>query len=277
MNPYFEDNYLHFSSLFNCDESAWSTSVGEQNNDLQSSENYKKYFGNSSQLIDDWTVNNSIYYNYVSTDLLSQITNAPNTFQPRWSIHENIAISNFQSIEEDLNLENSAFFLDLGGPHSLAIGYHLAREHGIQPIPKINGVVGEDVIINGDESLATAIYLGNKVGEILGNFNPNANPAFVLDSHRNSSVGTGYDVSYSYSIAEFPTPEELKENGITTVYWVLEGINQPEIKDVSNFDFKNDMTIILSYYKDNGIDIQRVYIPIKENPSLLVTNPLSID
>ena len=141
--------------------------------------------------------------------------------------------------------QDTAIFVDLPGKESIELSIDLAYK-GYRPIPIFNGTdeqpgsqattntyLIESCLINGSEKLKN-IKLDN-----------NANPAFLLDSHRTNRYRAKesiFDNSWDLYKQDIPSAEYFKQNGITKIIIVGDGIQR-------------DLKKIFLKFQEKGIDI----------------------
>ena len=139
----------------------------------------------------------------------------------------------------------TAIFVDLPGKESIELSIDLAYK-GYRPIPIFNGTdeqpgsqattntyLIESCLINGSEKLKN-IKLDN-----------NANPAFLLDSYRTNRYRAKesiFDNSWDLYKQDIPSAEYFKQNGITKIIIVGDGIQR-------------DLKKIFLKFQEKGIDI----------------------
>ena len=141
--------------------------------------------------------------------------------------------------------QDTAIFVDLPGKESIELSIDLAYK-GYRPIPIFNGTdeqpgsqattntyLIESCLINGSEKLKN-IKLDN-----------NANPAFLLDSYRTNRYRAKesiFDNSWDLYKQDIPSAEYFKQNGITKIIIVGDGIQR-------------DLKKIFLKFQEKGIDI----------------------
>ena len=141
--------------------------------------------------------------------------------------------------------QDTAIFVDLPGKESIELSIDLAYK-GYRPIPIFNGTdeqpgsqattntyLIESCLINGSEKLKN-IKLNN-----------NANPAFLLDSYRTNRYRAKesiFDNSWDLYKQDIPSAEYFKQNGITKIIIVGDGIQR-------------DLKKIFLKFQEKGIDI----------------------
>ena len=141
--------------------------------------------------------------------------------------------------------QDTGIFVDLPGKESIELSIDLAYK-GYRPIPIFNGTdeqpgsqattntyLIESCLINGSEKLKN-IKLDN-----------NANPAFLLDSYRTNRYRAKesiFDNSWDLYKQDIPSAEYFKQNGITKIIIVGDGIQR-------------DLKKIFLKFQEKGIDI----------------------
>ena len=154
-----------------------------------------------------------------------------------WMERKALFLKNYQ--------QDTAIFVDLPGKESIELSIDLAYK-GYRPIPIFNGTdeqpgsqattntyLIESCLINGSEKLKN-IKLDN-----------NANPAFLLDSYRTNRYRAKesiFDNSWDLYKQDIPSAEYFKQNGITKIIIVGDGIQR-------------DLKKIFLKFQEKGIDI----------------------
>lgn len=220
---------------------------------------FKDFLGNPAKLVDAWTVNGSIYTPNFRLDTLESIKYAPAGFLPRWSEYEvrSLGRLDIAGIIRDYGLNNTAFILDSGGAHSLAMAYELAKK-GCQPVPMLRGIPCkfENCATSGaSQDVAVALYLATEMLGITQKLQNNAPPVFIWDGHRSSpAIGNEINNSYSFKLSDMPDADFLSRQGIRNIIVVNEA-KRPIIEKWNNRGYDKDWSQIPSYYQDKGFNV----------------------
>lgn len=230
---------------------------------------FVEFIGNPDRLIDAWTVEGSIYSRWFKTETLASIQYAPRTFLPRWSERETISLVRLDTpqIIREYGRDSTAFILNSGGAHSLAMAYELAKYGGWQPVPMLRGIPCkfENCATSGaDQDVAVALYPATEMLGITKRLPQNAPPAFIWDAHRDSlAMGNTVDNGYTFQPTDMPDASFLQNNGIGNVIYVTEA-NAPTPKLWVDEGYHNiDSFKILALYQQRGLNV--LYLGISPN------------
>lgn len=224
---------------------------------------FKEYLGNPEKLISSWTVKNSIYQPWYKTDTLAAVKYAPSDFLPRWSEFETRSLGKLDTSEmvTRFGKNTTAFIIDSGGAHSLALAYKLAKEDGWQPVPMLRGIPCKWNMcetFGSDQDIAVALYLGSEMNRIDLTLPQDAPPAFIWNTHRSETFIGGVDDSYSFTLNDMPSAVFFRNKGIRNIIYINEAKDPETVpweRTTYQYNKKSDWYKILSYYQDNGFNI----------------------
>lgn len=247
------------------DEAAWRSFIPIEKDSL-GEELFREFLGNAERIVRAWTVEGSIYRPWFDLQTLQSAKYAPDNFLPRWSQYEqrsNLLLDTPQVIQE-LGRDNTAIILDSGGQHSIAMAYELAKDGGWQPVPMLQEIPCSHCSFrSADELIAVALYCAAEMETITTRLPQEAPPVFIWNAHRVSLPLTGeIDNSYSYELSDMPSPEFLRQNGISKILYINEGRNTT-ISPWQDQGYDSDWAEILRNYQSAGLEIYSLGIPPK--------------
>jgi hypothetical protein len=124
-----------------------------------------------------------------------------------------------------------------------------------------------------DELVAVALYRASEMEEVTSNLSSNSPPAFIWNVHRDSIPMPGNtDNSYSYDVSDMPSPDFLRQQGITKILYIYESTTTTSIHPWSVNGGSSDSDLILQNYQTSGIEVYSQGIskspenPINSNP-----------
>jgi len=175
------------------------------------------------------------------------------------------------AVVPDLSLPNlprpwdpCALVVDLPGAHSALVGLALA-ERGFRPVPLYNGTSGPSPIVQ-VEAIERVLGAG---AEVLTRCQipADARPAFLLDSERNTPIGTGvpgrYDNRWVVLPQDAPSGTFLLSRGIREVLIIQQRPGAPQA----------DLTHVLLRWKQAGLRLRAISLEtgaVDEDLSLAV-------
>jgi hypothetical protein len=235
--------------------------VGEKDVDSLRTTKWKEYL-EQGRLLDAWKpVEGSPYQRFIKTKTLESVEELAPVVKPRHSEGE---ITSQQGIDHlvlsGIVGRDTAVILNSGGAHSVAMAVNLA-EQGYQPVVMLNSIPHPTDMIGDIQGLAVLLYFAEHMKQLKaqGKIRADAPPAFVLNDHRLDKLprSNRVDNSYSYSVEDFPSAEELTQQGIAKVVYVSEGDQGGRI----NADFqsilrvKRDLQPVVSAWEEKGINM----------------------
>ncbi|MCL2563350.1 MAG: hypothetical protein FWE08_04870 [Oscillospiraceae bacterium] len=148
--------------------------------------------------------------------------------------------------------KKTAMIVDLPGKSGVLTGLGLATK-GYRPVPLYNGIheekIGTLTPILDNTEIVTALLSGAKyLAELY--VATDAPPVFLLDCNREKSCDESdelFDNRWSIDIEDMPSAEEFLQHGIDRLIIWTDG--------KTNIWLNEDLTPILSMYKDKGIQV----------------------
>lgn len=145
--------------------------------------------------------------------------------------------------------DQSAIVVDLPGVQSVLVGLALA-ERGYRPVPLYNGTSGPAAIVPVD-AIEHALGAGADVLKRC-TIAPDAKPAFLLDSERNTPIGGGeagrYDNRWIVLPQDAPSGTFLLSQGVREITLITERLGTP----------LPDLTHVLLRWKEAGLRLRVV-------------------
>lgn len=146
-----------------------------------------------------------------------------------------------QRTNPNIFTNDTAVFMDSGGPHSIAMATVLMRQGKYQPVWKFT----EPLTPKNYNSLAQNIaVLKYFAPEFDGTHNPDSPPVFIMDQH--SSLET--------TDRPFPTSQDLLARGIKSVIWITEGSTNDkpaEMTPIQGLDSYPKYSALEDYIRSN--------------------------
>ncbi len=149
-------------------------------------------------------------------------------------------------ISQSPNANETLIIADLPGPELIAVGAALSETAQLVPVfdnwPHPLGVV------RSHETLGAMIYYAHEIEEKRSKLKENAPTVMLLDSNRLSTY-TDQDSQFDNRyFAKLPAADQLKQNGVKQVIYLVKDQNQKEEKDDLNDD--------LVEWQKNGIAVR---------------------
>lgn len=234
--------------------------VSPQETDSLSTLEWKDYL-DSNKLKGAWIPpENSPWGYYQKTKTVNSIDNLAETIRPRYSEGEQRSEKGIENLIGSSVLgKDTAVILDSGGAHSVAMAVKLV-EQGYQPVVMFNSVPHPRGTNRSEQELATLLYFAGQMEKLRqeGEITPDAPPVFILNAHRGDTPEEGeVDNSYTYQKGDFPTAQELDENGIRKVVYLNEGDQNGLINETyqSPKRLQRDLKPIAEAWEKAGIKI----------------------
>jgi hypothetical protein len=197
---------------------------------------------------------------YEKLTLLSVIAGAPETVTlPTFEDLDEVRLAQraAQQVAHDGVLSNAMWMIDLRGAASVAFGSTLSN-YARQPVaivPTFNNWPFEDELVPAEETLAAMIAQPPRISVT---DESTARPIFLLDSWRlaykdETIEDDVVDNRFMLSASDFPTPEKLRQYGITHVVYVVSDVNDAMYEE-------DDLNALFLTYQAAGITIHMVDI-----------------
>jgi hypothetical protein len=244
---------------------------GAQQTDSVNSSGWEKYL-DVDQLLDAWSPPPlSPWRKYMKTKTIESVSQfETGEIQPRLSDRDYFSYNEAAKlVKEGVAREDTAFLLNSGGAHSVAIAARLALETGSPPVvmfdvcPHPNGMTG----IGSIQDLATLLYFAEHMKRLkdMKWIKPDKPPVFLLDVHRGVEFSQKdiefyfsdrINDTYEFKRSDFPKGRELIQHGVSRicliedwfVYFGNEGYEKPSHN-------VRDIATLLRWWKKDGIEI----------------------
>jgi hypothetical protein len=152
------------------------------------------------------------------------------------------------------------WLVDLRGAASVAFGAALSLRASapVSPVLTFNNWPDASGMVPAEETLAGCVQFAPKIDRPLGDGREalERHPVFMLDSwrlaYRDEEVDDDtYDNRYALTAADLPSPETLREAGITRVMYVVESLDDTDKEE-------DDLNAIFLAYQAQGVGIYMV-------------------
>ncbi|HYN07982.1 MAG TPA: hypothetical protein VES67_11375 [Vicinamibacterales bacterium] len=141
----------------------------------------------------------------------------------------------------------AAIVVDLPGQEAVGMAVALA-DRGFRPVPLFNGTVGPNAVID-VEQITRALGAGAGVLSQIG-LEPDAHPAFLLDSRRGEQIGAGepgrYDNRWVVLPQDFPSAAFLGSKAVREVIVIQKSTLTPAA----------DLAHVLYRWQESGIRLK---------------------
>lgn len=158
----------------------------------------------------------------------------------------------------------AAVIVDLPGEEAVLTGLALAAR-GFRPVPLFNGTSGPNAVIDVSQitrALGTAAVLLSQLS-----IEPDARPAFLLDSRRSEVIGAGepgrYDNRWVVLPQDFPSATFLGSRGIREAVLIQRGESRPA----------EDLAHVLYRWQQAGIRMRTIDLVTGRTEDLRVNRP----
>ena len=198
--------------------------VSPKESDSLGTAEWRNYL-DKDKLFEVWSPpDESPYSRFQKSKTIASVDQWATELKPRYSEGERTSEAGIDNlIGSGVLSKNTAVILDSGGPHSVAMAVKLAVEQGYSPVVMFNADVHPQGTNKAEQDLATLLYFAEQVKKLKAEekIKPDAPPVFVLDMHRSDLVmGKDVDNTYIYSQQDFPTAQELRQRGITKIFYL---------------------------------------------------------
>jgi hypothetical protein len=160
---------------------------------------------------------------------------------------------------------NTLWVVDLRGAASAAFASRLSIDsrEPVAPVLTFNNWPAPEALLPADETLAGLLEYPPKLPPPEENAIKNAHPVFVLDAWRlafrfDDPGEDVYDNRYMLTSSDLPQPHVLSENGITSVVYVVEDLDDAEVEE-------DDLNAIFRSWQAAGVSIFFVDLDTLQN------------